>query len=204
MSSTRRHWEDVYKRKPVTDSSWYQPHLDRSLAWIEALARPADALIDIGGGASTLVDDLLLRGFQDVTVLDVSGAALTVAKDRLGENARKVCWLEADIVDWQPPKVYRTWHDRAVFHFLTTPEHQEAYLEALHAGTEPGSLAIVATFALDGPEKCSGLKVQRYSTETLAQRFGAAFELIDQGQESHRTPRAAEQRFSFVALRRLR
>lgn len=203
MGSTRSHWDDVYKHKSSTDVSWYQPHLDRSLSWICTFATPSASVIDIGGGASTLVDDLLVRGFRDVTVLDVSNAAMEVARQRLREQAAQVDWIVADIADWQPPKRYRVWHDRAVFHFMTSVAQQDAYLSALLAGTEPGSLVVMGTFALDGPEKCSGLPVHRYSRETLSRRLGTRFQVIDQAQEVHKTPGAVEQNFSFVALRRV-
>jgi len=202
VSRTRSHWEDVYGRKPSTGVSWYQPHLDRSLGWIAALAKPSDAVIDVGGGASTLVDDLLGRGFRDLTVLDVSGAALAVSRARLGAEAAKIRWVEADITTWQPDRPYDVWHDRAVFHFMTSPAQQEAYLAALRAGTRAGSLVVMATFAPDGPESCSGLPVQRYDAETLAARLGSDFVLVDRAREDHRTPWGSEQRFTFAALRR--
>lgn len=182
--------------------SWYKPHLDRSVAWITTLAKPADAVIDIGAGASTLVDDLVGRGFRDVTVLDVSGAALAVSKARLGDRAENCSWIEADITAWQPVRQYDVWHDRAVFHFMTSQPQQDAYLSALRAGTRTGSLVIMGTFALDGPEKCSGLPVQRYRPETLQRRLGAEFVVVDQARESHRTPWGSEQKFTFAALRR--
>ena len=202
MSRTRSHWEDVYGRKPGNEVSWFRPHLERSLGWIARLATPSDAVIDIGAGASTLVDDLLDRGFSDLTVLDVSGAALAVTRTRLGDRAGKVCWIEADITAWRPERRYDVWHDRAAFHFMTTPAHQEAYVAALHAGTRPGALVVIGTSAPDGPDKCSGLPVQRYSAESLAARLGSDFQLLDHAREFHRTPWGSDQAFTFAALRR--
>ena len=142
------------------------------------------------------------RGFGDVTVLDVSGASLAASRQRLGAAAARVHWLEADITAWRPQRRYAVWHDRAVFHFMTTPAQQAAYLAALEAGTSAGALVIVATFALDGPETCSGLPVQRYSAETLAARLGRDFSLVDHAYETHTTPRQAVQRFCFGLFRR--
>lgn len=202
MSCTRSHWEEVYGRKPGKEVSWYRPHLERSLGWIAGLATPSDAVIDIGAGASTLVDDLLDRGFHDLTVLDVSSAALAVTRARLGDRAGKVFWIEADITAWRSERRYDVWHDRAVFHFMTTPVQQEAYVAALRAGTRPGALVVIGTFALDGPDRCSGLPVQRYSPESLAARLGSDFQLLDHARELHRTPWGSDQAFTFAALRR--
>ena len=203
MSSTRSHWETVYGRRPYTTLSWYQAQACRSLALLEAFASPRDALVDVGGGASVLVDDLLARGFEDLTVLDVSAAALDVSRQRLGESASRVRWIEADITTWRPERRYDAWHDRAVFHFMTTHERQEAYLAALRAGTAAGALVIVATFAPDGPQACSGLPVQRYDAEGLARRFGPDFALLERADEVHETPGGAAQKFCFAVLRRV-
>lgn len=203
MSGTRSHWEKVHTTKAETEVSWFQPHSLRSLELISAAARnPSAAIVDIGGGASRLVDDLLARGYTDLTVLDVSEAALAKSRLRLGRDAGKVAWVVADITAWHPPRAYDVWHDRAVFHFLTAPETQAAYLAALRAGTVAGSTAIMATFALDGPESCSGLPVQRYSPETLAARLGPAFNLMQRAEETHETPWGSPQKFSYAAFRR--
>jgi len=203
MVGTRSHWEDVYTSKAENAVSWYQPHSVRSLEWIASAAPARDAaIVDIGGGASTLVDDLLARGYSDLTVLDVAEAALTKAKDRLGGKAARITWIVADITQWAPPRAYDVWHDRAVFHFLTKPAQQDAYITALNAGTRPGSSVIIATFALDGPDKCSGLPVQRYSPATLSKRLGASFSLTSQASEIHKTPSASEQRFQYSMFRR--
>lgn len=204
MSGTRSHWDDVYTTKAETSVSWYQPHSVQSLELIASAApSPASAIVDIGGGASRLVDDLIARGHTDLTVLDVAEAALAKSKRRLGSDAGKVAWIVADITDWRPPRAYDVWHDRAVFHFLTEPTQQEAYLSALRAGTLPGSIVVMATFALDGPDKCSGLPVRRYSPETLAVRLGPAFSLTGQAGEAHETPWGSEQRFSYATFLRL-
>ena len=203
MSGTRSHWEKVHATKAETEVSWYQPHSLRSLELIAAAAPdPAAAIVDIGGGASRLVDDLLARGCTDLTVLDVSEAALAKSKRRLGSTAGKVAWVVADITAWHPPRAYRVWHDRAVFHFLTAPGTQAAYLAALHAGTAACSTAIIATFALDGPDSCSGLPVQRYSPETLAARLGPAFTLMRRAEETHETPWGSLQKFIYGVFRR--
>lgn len=203
MSGARSHWEEVYATKAETVVSWYQPHSTRSLALIEsaALDRGA-AIVDVGGGASTLVDDLIAKGYSDLTILDVADAALAKSKARLGYDAGKVSWVVADITQWRPIRAYDVWHDRAVFHFLTEPAQQDAYLAALKSGTRAGSTVVMATFALDGPEKCSGLPVQRYSPASIAARLGVGFELIDHAAEVHPTPWGAEQRFAYASLRR--
>ncbi len=204
MGDLRDHWEGVYSSKADTAVSWYQPHSARSLAYVTAAAvDKAAPIIDVGGGASTLVDDLLSRDYSDLTVLDLAEPALAKSKGRLGADASRVAWITADITRWQPPRRYRVWHDRAVFHFLTAPEHQDAYIAALKAGTSQGATVIMATFALDGPDKCSGLPVQRYSPQTLAARLGSAFVLADETRETHTTPSGAEQRFSYAGLTRL-
>lgn len=204
MADLRDHWEEVYTSKSESGVSWYQPHSERSLAFIAANADPTTPIIDVGGGASTLVDDLLERGFARLSVLDISEAALLKTKKRLGKLADQVTWIVADITTWEPPCQYGVWHDRAVFHFMTTTADQDAYIRALRAGTAEGSTVVLSTFALDGPEKCSGLPVERYSAASLAARIGAPFTLIDQATETHRTPWAAEQRFTYVVLRRQR
>lgn len=204
MGGTRSHWEDVYTAKSETAVSWYQPHSVRSLELIDAASRDRTAsVIDVGGGASTLVDDLLVRGFADLTVLDIAAAPMARARQRLGKAADKVCWIVADITQWRPYRSWDIWHDRAVFHFLTAREQQDAYVAALVAATRPGATVIVATFALDGPDKCSGLPVQRYSPASLADRLGSTFALRESAAEVHKTPWSTEQRFSYAVLTRL-
>jgi len=204
MGRTRSHWERIYGTKAATDVSWYQPHLVRSLELVMSAApTPTASIIDIGGGASTLVDDLIAKGYTDLTVLDVADEALSKAKARLGNEAGKVAWVVADVTKWRPARPYDVWHDRAVFHFLTEPAQQDAYLAALTNGTRPGSTVIMATFALEGPEMCSGLPVQRYSAATLAARLGPAFTLTSQADETHKTPWESDQQFVYAVLRRV-
>lgn len=203
MGGTRSHWEEVYTSKAETAVSWYQSHPVQSLELIASAAPSRDAaIVDIGGGASTLVDDLFTTGYTDLTVLDVAEAALAKSKHRLGGNAAKIRWIMADITQWTPPRAYDVWHDRAVFHFLTEHAQQDAYIAAMTAGTKPGATVIMATFALDGPEKCSGLPVQRYNPAGLADRLGGIFHLVSDAVETHATPWGAEQRFSYAVLKR--
>lgn len=202
MTHQRSHWDSVYATKAEKTLSWYQRHSSRSLAHVMAAATWASSIIDIGGGASTLVDDLLERGYADLTVLDISETGLTKAKVRLGEKASRITWIVADVRSWHPPRLYEVWHDRAVFHFLTTTEDQDAYVAALRAGTRAGASVIIATFATDGPETCSGLPVQRYGSRSLASRLGAPFALVDEATETHTTPSGVEQRFCYTILRR--
>jgi hypothetical protein len=203
MGSSRGHWEQVYAAKGDKAVSWYQPLPARSLALIEAASPDRSAsVIDVGGGASTLVDALLARGFTDLTVLDIADTALAHTKARLGSDADRVAWIAADITRWSPARTWDIWHDRAVFHFLTQPAQQDAYIAALTAATRPGATVVLATFALDGPEKCSNLPVERYSADGLAARLGAAFRLVGRDAERHRTPGGAEQSFVYAVLKR--
>jgi 2-polyprenyl-3-methyl-5-hydroxy-6-metoxy-1,4-benzoquinol methylase len=208
MGDARVHWDKVYADKGGMSVSWYQPHSVRSLALIDQAspARGASmqraSVIDVGGGAATLVDDLLARGFADVAVLDIAATALERSKARLGKNAGRVAWLVADVTHWTPARTWDIWHDRAVFHFLMERPQQDAYIAALTAATRPGATVILSTFDLDGPERCSGLPVQRYNASTLAARLGAAFEIVNEAKERHTTPQASEQRFSYAVLKR--
>ena len=202
MGTPRNHWENVYAAKAEKDLSWYQRHSSRSLAYVTAAANWASPIIDVGGGASTLVDDLLELGYANVTVLDIAELSLAKAKARLGERAFRVKWIVADIRRWQPPCLYEVWHDRALFHFLTADEDQAAYMAALRLGTKPGAAVIMATFAPDGPEHCSGLPVRRYSAQALAALLGKPFVLMEEAIESHTTPSGAEQRFCYSVFRR--
>ena len=185
--------------------SWYQPHADSSLALIRQTGIAADAaIIDVGGGASTLVDDLLAAHYSDLTVLDISAAALDVARHRLGGAASAVHWLEADItqVDF-PEHRFALWHDRAVFHFLTDAADRARYLNAVGRAVKPGGFVVVGTFAEDGPEQCSGLPVRRYSADTLYDEFGAQFELLGKAEENHHTPFGTVQKFLYCYCRKL-
>jgi SAM-dependent methyltransferase len=205
MSSEReQHWRTVYTDKQPEDVSWYQATPEQSLLALDQFgALPSQSLIDIGGGASTLVDALLARGWRDLTVLDIAAPALAAAQARLGDRAAGVTWQVADITAWQPARRYDIWHDRAVFHFLTAPEQRDAYVGALGAGLAQGGLAIIAAFALDGPEKCSGLPVERYDAEKLAQTLGPGFRLEATWRDVHQTPWGASQAFTWCVFRRL-
>lgn len=201
----KRHWETVYTTKAADTVSWFQPHANQSLRMIHniALGNRA-AIIDVGGGASTLVDDLVMEGCTDVTVLDLSATALAVAKRRLGRYADAVHWIEGDITRADLP-VHRfdVWHDRAVFHFLTDPADRHAYVEQVMRTVRPGGHVIVATFAQDGPEKCSGLPVMRYRPEELHAEFGDAFLLVGHEGEAHPTPVGRVQQFVYCYCRKM-
>ena len=200
---TRRHWENVYATKAPNTVSWYRRHLETSLALIERAAESRDAsIIDVGGGESTLVDDLLLRGYKNLTVLDVSETAIEVTKERLGPAAEQVRWLTGDIVEIELKQhTYDLWHDRAVFHFLTTPERRLAYVRQVIRAVKPGGHVIVSTFGPEGPTKCSGLEVQRYDAESLHGEFGGEFRLMESSKELHQTPFGTTQQFLYCYCR---
>jgi SAM-dependent methyltransferase len=195
----KAHWEQVYATKSSQEVSWYQPHADQSLALIRRVASGSSCrVIDVGGGASTLVDDLLAQGGFDVTVLDISEAALRVAQRRLGPSRTPVHWLAGDITTLELPRgAYDIWHDRAVFHFMTTPEQRAAYVAQVRRAVRPGGHVIVAAFGPDGPLQCSGLPVMRYAPEQLHAEFGGAFELVEHKTEAHRTPAGKLQQFVY-------
>jgi SAM-dependent methyltransferase len=200
----RAHWNTVYTTKASTDVSWYQPVPARSLALLQERLVPPARIIDIGGGDSTLVDALLESTMGEVTVLDISGAALERARVRLGERAGTVCWIEGDVTQVDLPATsYDAWHDRAVFHFLTVPDDQARYAALAAHAVAPGGTLMLATFAVDGPARCSGLDVVRYSPETLWRAVGDAFALEDSFVGVHRTPSGAEQRFLYAVFRRV-
>ncbi len=200
----KQHWETVYTTKSTDSVSWFQPHASLSLDLIRATGLGKDAgIIDVGGGASTLVDDLLANGYSDLTVLDLSAHAMEAARKRLGKDECRVRWIEADITEVDlPPKRYDIWHDRAVFHFLTTPEQREAYVQTVFRSVKPGGHVIVATFAEDGPQECSGLPVMRYRPEELHDQFGQAFTLLKHQKEAHHTPAGKVQQFVYCYCRR--
>jgi SAM-dependent methyltransferase len=201
--SRQVHWENVYASKGEDEVSWFQESPAPSLALIAGIgAATSSAIIDIGGGASRLVDRLIAQGFRDVTVLDVSAAALEAAKARLGERADNVHWLVADATTWQPSRTYEIWHDRAAFHFLTDTRDRDAYVSRLRRGLRIGGHAIIATFALDGPEKCSGLPVERYDAARLSEMLGSGFKLLRSERDEHATPWGSQQRFQFSLFQR--
>lgn len=202
--SQKEYWEQVYSTKPMEKMGWYEPHLRTSLSWIEELGLAEDApIIDVGGGASTLVDDLLRAGYRSITVLDISEKALSTAKARLGEKAGLVQWLQGDIASVElPTNHYDLWHDRAVFHFLMEPEQQRMYFETLLEALKPGGHLILGTFSPEAPPRCSGLPVQRYSMEELMNSVGAQFKLSRHHKELHITPGGVEQMYLYCHFRR--
>ena len=198
-SDTATHWNQIYGHGDTTQS-WFQAQPLLSLRLLDRCgAGPALSLIDVGGGASTLVDSLLSRGYRDITVLDVSTAGLHIARQRLGPAAGLVHWLAADLLTWRPARTWDVWHDRAVLHFLTSRGAREQYLRVLQAATRP---AAFGTFALDGPQSCSGLPVTRYSTRDLADLLGASWQVIATDREEHITPGRSIQPFTWAAFRR--
>ena len=205
MEPQKSHWEAIYTQKRPAEVSWYQPRLAVSLRLLaNAGLRPESRVIDVGGGASTLVDDLLDQGVKEVTVLDISGHALAVSKARLGERAERVTWMEADITHAQLPAAsYDLWHDRAVFHFLTNAEDRRRYVATMRGAQTPGGHAILATFSLHGPPRCSGLEVVRYSPDTLQAELGADFTLVETLEEAHRTPVQTVQQFVYCRFQRV-
>ena len=198
------HWETVYTTKATDTVSWFQEHARLSLDLIHATGAGREAgIIDVGGGASRLVDDLLAEGYSDLTVLDLSAAAMQAARQRLGAQESKVHWIEADITQVDlPVKRYDIWHDRAVFHFLTTQKQRDAYVRTVFYSVKPGGYVIVATFAEDGPLQCSGLPVMRYRADDLHDEFGDAFTLLKHQKEEHHTPSGAVQQFVYCYCRR--
>jgi SAM-dependent methyltransferase len=201
--TTKDHWQRIYGRKAPDEVSWYRPHLERSLDFIErAGLAPDAAIIDIGGGASTLVDDLLARGYTNLTVLDVSAAAIDAAKARLGDRADCVRWLVADVteIDFGAGS-YDFWHDRAVFHFLRDQADRRRYVAAVRRAVKLGGHVLVATFGPEGPERCSDLEVVRYDADKLHDEFGHEFRKVGSVTEMHRTPRGAEQQFVYCYCR---
>jgi SAM-dependent methyltransferase len=203
MPDRQAHWENVYATKRENEVSWFQENPALSLALIDAAGATYDsAIIDIGGGESRLVDVLLQRGFRSLAVLDLSESALTAVRTRIGGEATKLEWIVADVTTWAPARQYDIWHDRAAFHFLTDPDDRAAYVARLKSALRPNGQAIIATFALDGPEKCSGLPVQRYDAESLQATLGSEFKVLETRRETHATPWGSTQSFQFTRLQR--
>ena len=199
----KNHWEHIYSDRKATEVSWYQKRPDYSLELISAMGlNVAARIIDIGAGASTLIDYLLDVGYQNLTVLDIASSAIEQAKTRLGDRADDVIWLEHDITEPDVAELisnglYDVWHDRAVFHFLTDAQDRKAYVNTLTRVLKPGAQAIIATFALNGPEKCSGLEIVRYSPESMSTVLGNSFRLVETRQEDHVTPSGSLQSFVY-------
>jgi ubiquinone/menaquinone biosynthesis C-methylase UbiE len=200
----KNHWENVYSTRSPDSVSWFQRHANKSLAIIKRLGvKKTASFVDIGGGASTLVDDLIDLGYSNLSVIDISGTALGAAKKRLGPLSSQVKWIEADVTELMLPKhSIDVWHDRAVFHFLTSASDRNSYVDAVIEAVKPGGYLIVATFAEDGPEKCSGLPVRRYSASQLHSEFGDSFELLGHERERHETPSGTAQSFVYCYFRK--
>ncbi|SRR5579884_2587190 len=199
MMDIKTHWQNIYGKKSPDSVSWYAPHLEMSLRLINHANLSRDAhILDVGGGASTLADDLLVRGYEHIAVLDISEAALNISQKRLGEQAGRIRWIAADVTSTQLQEhAYDLWHDRAVFHFLTTQKQRTAYIRQLLHALKPGGHLILATFASRGPERCSGLEVVRYSADSLARELGENFYLMESAAEDHITPSGAKQPFLY-------
>lgn len=199
------HWENVYQTKKPDEVSWYQLNPDVSLDLIASTEiTPDQKIIDVGGGTSVLVDKLLEKGFQSISVLDISSKAVQHAKERLAGQAEKVNWVEADVTKVELPHPYDLWHDRAVFHFLTDPADRKKYVEVMEKSVKPGGHVIIATFALEGPSKCSGLDVERYDPEKLSKEIGNSFHFIKSVEETHKTPWQAEQKFVYCVFKKVK
>jgi SAM-dependent methyltransferase len=201
--ANKDHWEGVYERKGADQVSWFRPHLERSITFIEnaGVARSA-GIIDVGGGASTLVDDLLARGYSNLSVLDISTTAIDVAKARLGARASEVTWRVGDITRIELPEhAYDFWHDRAVFHFLRAEDDRRRYVDVVRRALKPGGHIVVATFGPEGPERCSGLDVVRYTPDGLHAEFGGEFTKVASEAEVHKTPWGSEQQFVYCYCR---
>jgi len=201
--NVQTHWEKVYGEKAPNAVSWYTPHLARSLEIIERAAPSHSAsIIDVGGGESTLVDDLLAHGYQNITVLDVSQIAIDVTKKRLATASELVRWIAGDVTKAElAPQTYDVWHDRAVFHFLTAADDRLAYVRQVANAVKPGGHVLVSTFGTKGPTKCSGLDVVRYDAQSLHREFGVRFRLLESSEELHHTPFGTDQQFLYCLCR---
>ena len=203
MQGRRTHWEGIYQRTTPVDRSWHQDDPALSLELITAAGVPREApVIDVGGGASVLVDFLVRGGYRDITVLDISAAALAASKKRLGDVADDIQWRTVDITQYVPPRQYAVWHDRAVFHFLTDESDRQQYRAVLEKSVLPGGDVVMATFGLGGPTKCSGLDVVQYDAEKLGAELGVEFQLLNVRDEVHLTPSMKQQQFTYCHFRR--
>ena len=201
----KQHWENVYRTKRPSEVSWYQVEADVSVRLIQEVASERSApILDVGSGTSVLVAQLVAAGYDNVTVLDISGAAIAAAQARLGPSAARIRWIEADILEAQlPDSRYQVWHDRAVFHFLTEPADRAKYVAQVRRAVPPGGHALVAAFAEDGPTRCSGLDVMRYSPASLHAEFGDGFRLVKSERDEHRTPGGSTQMFTYCLCQRV-
>ena len=203
MVDRRQHWETVYRSKAAGDVSWFQPHAASSLRLIGGCTDRDAHIIDVGGGASVLVDDLADAGYRNLSVLDLAESALATSRSRLGERAQSVQWIAGDITRAELPAArYDVWHDRAVFHFLTDPADRARYVEQVLKSVKPGGHVIIAAFGPGGPLQCSGLDVMRYAPDALHAEFGAPFRLLRHETEIHHTPSGQEQEFVYCYCRR--
>lgn len=205
MFDPKTHWENIYNTKSPKEVSWYKPHLEKSLDLLLSLGLSADAqILDVGAGASTLPDDLLAKGYKNITVLDVSSEALKISKGRLGSKAKQVIWIEADVTQtYLQADHYDLWHDRAVFHFLTKREDRQKYIDTCSKSLKGGGYVLIATFGPNGPLKCSGLEVIRYSSESLEKEFGGVFRLEKHFMEIHKTPFDTTQEFLYCLFKKI-
>lgn len=199
LMNTQLHWEKVYRTKAPYEVSWFRPHLETSTSFIERSTQDHSArIVDVGGGESTLADDLLERGYKNLTILDISDTAIQVTKTRLAERADCVEWLVGDVTTIDlPADTYDVWHDRAVFHFLTSAADRAAYVERVRRSVRRGGHVVIGTFGPEGPAKCSGLDVKRYDADSLHGEFGRCFRLIDSTKELHQTPFGTTQQFLY-------
>jgi SAM-dependent methyltransferase len=201
--SSQQHWDRVYSTKSSNDVSWYEAHPGKSLELIRATgAQPADPIIDVGSGASFLVDKLIDAGYLDLTVLDISAEVLKKLRTRLGPRAGAVTFLQRNVTEFEPDRRYAVWHDRAVFHFLIEREVRERYVGILRRALLPQGHVVIATFGPSGPERCSGLATRRYDADTLAAELGDDFSLVDSSVSVHRTPSGVEQSFLYCRFDR--
>jgi 2-polyprenyl-3-methyl-5-hydroxy-6-metoxy-1,4-benzoquinol methylase len=202
-SGRQAHWQNVYQTTGERDVSWFQENPEISIGLIRATGADAAAsIVDIGGGASRLADALLDEGYRSITVLDLSEKALATSRARLGARAEQVNWIVADVTKWQPSGTFDVWHDRAAFHFLTEPQDRQAYGECVRKAVNPGGHVIIGTFALDGPERCSGLPVVRHDETSIREMLGPVFKLAERRRHEHMTPGGAIQKFQFSRFRR--
>jgi 2-polyprenyl-3-methyl-5-hydroxy-6-metoxy-1,4-benzoquinol methylase len=200
----KKHWENIYQTKQLSDVSWFQPTPETSLSFLKQFNIPKSAkIIDVGGGDSFLVDNLLDLGYQDITVLDISESALNKAKQRLGERAAKVKWIVADAATFKPTEKYDFWHDRAAFHFLTQDQEIENYIDSVQKGISPTGALVIGTFSEQGPAKCSGIEIKQYSEKSMTERLTKFFEKIRCIVVDHKTPFDTIQNFIFCSFKKL-